>query len=256
MNILIYGPDRPKFGLEQYPDGSMEVQVENDHTYSTDTLPDTIAWADLYDGNLASQCSWRVENDAAEELEQEEKELFESFISDLRGLIESEREDKFFKLYAERVMRLGHYCGFERSAFAFPAWSHPALIPQVWVNWYYFDSSDRERAQLAREEPFRVDFMIKDACSPVEDLRILEVDDSSHFGGTEVGPDGSLLLNASMREYTLHLKKDRWLRKKGWNVVRISSKEVKDLEDEKEAFSFINEVLNRKVSPIPRNDPF
>jgi very-short-patch-repair endonuclease len=251
MGILIYGPDRPKFGHEQSPDGSISVQIENENTYSFETLPETVSWADLYTSgrrrSLPSQSSYRQSQMDDDEIEEEERDTFRSFIEELRELVGSSTEDKFLKLYAQVCAQADtSYSGFERGEFAHHAWSHPALIPQVWVNWYHFDPEDSERAQLAQEEPFRVDFMVKDSVSSLgNDLTVIEIDGPTHFGETEIGPGGELLIEAKMSAYTKHLKKDRWLRKRGWDVVRVSSQEVDDLNGEADLHEFYNDIMDR-----------
>lgn len=252
MGILIYGPDRPKFGHEQSPDGSLTVQIENENTYSFDHLPYTVCWHDLYADTqskvLPSQSDYRSDKMTEEDIEESEREQFLSFIEHLIGMVETQTEEKFLRTYAKGCIGEGAYQGYKRGEFGLPAWSHPALIPQVWVNWYHFDPKDPERAQLAQEEPFRVDFMFKDGESGLgDDLAVIEIDGASHFGDTEIGPDGELVIETSMDAYTTHLKKDRWLRKKGWDVVRVSSQEVKELDGTLDFFTFFNEIMDRDV---------
>jgi len=102
----------------------------------------------------------------------------------------------------------------------------PALIPQVWVNWIHFDSKDKDRAQRTREEPFRVDFIM------FHDKRklVIEIDGTSHFSEIlDVDPEtGRIQYGPSLKKYTEHLKKDRWLRGRGWEVWRFSDEEILD----------------------------
>jgi len=74
---------------------------------------------------------------------------------------------------------------------------------------------------------------------------VIEIDGASHFGSYEVDAAGEITIESSMKDYTEHLKKDRWLRKKGWEVVRVSSQEVEEIEDERDLIRFLDEILNR-----------
>lgn len=230
MGTIIYGPDRPKFGLEQSPDGSMTIQIENDNVYSFDRSPETVAWAELR--------TWLPED------EERQKKKFNTLASKLLAMTGSKTEEKFLRLYLKACQdEYGHAAddGYECTS-----WGYPALIPQVWVNWYHFDSEDRERAERAREEPFRVDFVMKDSRVEIGNgFIIIEIDGASHFGSYEADAAGNITIESSMDDYTEHLKKDRWLRKKGWEVVRISSQEVKEIEDKEELIRFLDDILNR-----------
>lgn len=230
--MILYGPDRPKFGLEQSPDGSMTIQVENDNVYSFDRPSRTVTWADFLGYYFP----------AMDETLQEK--WFHNCAEDLLEMTESKMEAKFLRLYLKANEKgigkaVKQQCDYE-------PWGYPALIPQVWVNWYHFDSEDKERAKRAREEPFRVDFVMKDERSDIGNgFIVIEIDGASHFGSYEVDAAGEITIESSMKDYTEHLKKDRWLRKKGWEVVRVSSQEVEEIEDERDLIRFLDEILNR-----------
>lgn len=248
MDILIYGPDRPKLGLEQAPDGKTSIRVSNEYTYQTDRLPPTVTFADLYDGYLPSL--GKHSHLDVEEVREREERKFREFMDELLGLVGSKAEEKFFRLYIQYLQEIGDYDDGMYDLVDFQTgyhpWTHPALIPQVWVNWRHYDSEDSERAELAKEEPFRVDFVVKDAGSELgEGFTVIEVDGASHFGYYELDPVGNPVLESSMAAYTEHLKKDRWLRRKGWDVVRVSSQEVEQLDDEMDFQQFYNEILMR-----------
>ena len=238
MRMILYGPDRPKFGLEQSPDGSMTIQVENDNLYSFDQPPRTVTWADVED--LRSK---------GEDIQ---RELFHRFADSLLEMTGSEAEAKFLRLYLKSTKE-GITEPVDQHEYS--PWGYPALIPQVWVNWYHFDSKDKERAEKAREEPFRVDFALKDERMGIGDrFAVIEIDGASHFGHYEVDAAGDVILESSMDAYTEHLKKDRWLRKKGWEVIRISSQEVDELEDERDLIRFLDEVLDRPKQVFEPDD--
>ena len=104
----------------------------------------------------------------------------------------------------------------------------PALIPQVWVNWLHYNSGDSERAALLKKQPFRVDF----ALFTQERRLIIEVDGSTHFGAASgIDERGVIRLDADMQAFTEHLRRDRWLRRQGWEVYRFSNKEIEDLAE-------------------------
>lgn len=101
----------------------------------------------------------------------------------------------------------------------------PALIPQAWVNWIHYSAHDSERAKRAKQEPFRIDFMMYSDHRKI----VIEIDGSSHFSEIfDVDGTGRIRYEASMDKYTEHLRKDRWLRSKGWEVWRFSESEILD----------------------------
>lgn len=229
MSTIIYGPDRPKFGLEQSPDGSMTIQIENENVYSFDRPPGTVTWADLK--------GWISKHEEVQE------KRFSAFAEKLLEMTGSKTEAKFLRLYLKANQEgIGH----PADDYEYAPWGYPALIPQVWVNWYHLDPKDQERAERAREEPFRVDFVMKQTEAQIgSGFVIIEIDGASHFGSYEVDAVGNVTVESSMDDYTEHLKKDRWLRKKGWEVVRVSSQEVKEIEDEDGLIGFLDDILDR-----------
>src|SRR5207247_9296627 len=135
--------------------------------------------------------------------------VFSRFTSELQGLIESTSEKQFFSNYVNNCL------------LHTDPWGTPALIPQVWVNWIHYDSRDRNRAKRTQREPFRVDFVIKDQ-EISEDLAVIEIDGQSHFCEYRIDPVGNPTPYASMDSFVQHIQKDRWLRKQGWQVFRIT----------------------------------
>lgn len=154
--------------------------------------------------------------------EEERKEIlnqgFDEALEKLSNIAGSSEEKKFLNQYAEEtrdrdIDTRWHLCHW------------PALIPQVWVNIIHYAPTDKERADRAQQEPQRVDFVSFSFNKKI----IIEIDGESHF--TEIlnlDDRGMLLYEPSMEKYSLHLKKDRWLRKQGWEVWRFSTKEVKE----------------------------
>ncbi len=231
MNFLIYGNDRPKIGFVQKPDGGISFKIENDLKLRFKPDQYTISWKDAY------PYSYRFGNMFGSPTEDKhDRDVFDSFTGELAELAGSEVERAFFDEYASACW----------SNYDEP-WSAPALIPQVWVNWIHYDPQDKKRAERAQREPFRVDFVMKDgrvARHPI----IIEIDGASHFGHYSVDQVGKTVLNASMNSYTEHLRKDRWLRKNGWQVYRVSSQEV---EEAKSISKLFQDLFSRGVDDHP-----
>jgi very-short-patch-repair endonuclease len=102
---------------------------------------------------------------------------------------------------------------------------HPALIPQTWVNWLHYSPQDPQRARRAKNEPFRADFTMYCDHRKI----VIEIDGSSHFSDIfDIDGTGRIRYEGSMDKYTEHLRKDRWLRSKGWEVWRFSEAEILD----------------------------
>lgn len=180
MNVIVYGPDKPKIGFQQAPDGSITFKIENDLIIEFEPKQEIITWKDLFPRPYLLHSKNK----------DEQEEIFKNFINDkVIGLVGSSSERKFFMDYVKSCIADVYYGGI---------WDKPALIPQVWVNWIHYDPKDADRAERAQKEPFRVDFMLKDN-DINSNLIIFEVDGSSHFANEEA--------------YTKHLQKDRWLRK-------------------------------------------
>jgi hypothetical protein len=198
MNIIIYGPDKPRIGFQQFPDGSITFKIENQLTIEFEPEQENIVWKELLP---RPHILIRKNKD-------EQTEIFRTFFRDhILPLIGSPAEQKFLTDYVEECIDDASYSKDD------VIWNKPALIPQVWVNWIHYDPKDSKRAERAQKEPFRVDFVLKDNdISP--NLIIFEIDGSSHFANEEA--------------YTSHLQKDRWLRKQGWEVIRISNMEVEN----------------------------
>jgi len=248
MDTLIYGSDRPKVDFTQSPEGGTSYNVQNDHVVHLGGDSDQVSWFDLIIragreaitdedhalnpfASIYSHTNAEVEPlndpDSIEEFEG----LVNHFADTMMG---SDHERRFFKMYVS-------YCVYQSSHPLSSAeegqpnmkspWETTALIPQVWVNWIHHDPKNRERAERMQKEPFRVDFMLID-----EDLHespiIVEVDGKSHFTWYEVDEVGEKIPHPSLKRYTSHLRKDRWLRNQGWHVVRISNQEVEWLEEE------------------------
>ena len=235
MDVLIYGNEPPRIGFTQSPEGGISFEINNDQKIGFDSRKEMITWRNAYCSTRRRQ--YRYAPLFLPEVNSEgDKSVYNDFIAEWSEITGSKTEKKFFLDYAEKIW----------SEYLSP-WDAPALIPQVWVNWIHYDPQDKERAERAQKEPFRVDFVMKDARISQHPL-IIEVDGPSHFGRYSVNPAGKPTLHASMVAYTEHLRKDRWLRRHGWDVYRISSQEIDDYE---EINSLFYEVFGRDIDGLP-----
>lgn len=137
----------------------------------------------------------------------------------------------------------------------------PALIPQVWLNWIHYDSKDKQRSERMHLEPFRVDFLYQGENRMAGFKKVIvEIDDIFHTGDVKKYVDDFLKspgveVEPSLEKFTEHLRKDRWLRRHGWEVSRFSTLEV-----EKENYNYLYcEMLmlggSEKIYPSPSYFP-
>lgn len=239
MNIVLYGPTPPKINFTQSPEKGVMFEISNSHQIMLKPGQRELVWDDIIGQGTevfgyAIDHGWDYHNPPPQE---EENKIFREatkcLLQDkLLNLIEAETEKKFFSYYLELC-----YCdNVSYLPYKKELRSYPALIPQVWVNWIHYDPKDDERAKKAQKQPFRVDFLMmasKLGAVPV----VFEIDGPSHFGAFDTQPQ------VAIDKYTAHLQKDRWLRKQGWNVVRVSNAEVQEcmtLNDFREFFSDIS----------------
>lgn len=147
--------------------------------------------------------SWR-DQDAERIMQEITKVLSQEFTE--------EAERVFFKKYVDYVLR----CSSDPMR-------ELALVPQVWLNWIHYDPGAKEEPLGLPREPFRVDFVIMSEWRKI----VMEIDGESHFlEFFGVNPKGQVSSKPSVDRYSSHLKKDRWLRREGWEVWRFTSKEV------------------------------
>jgi very-short-patch-repair endonuclease len=241
MKIIVYGNEPPQISFKQSPSGSINFEFENEKVIYLDPGDGDIIGREADDVDVL----WRdvylslLHNRGLVDLELDHTEgslwygSFESLISnDLAPLIATESEKRFFDFYLELL-------SLEYSDM----WDAPALVPQVWVNWIHYDPKSRDRAERVQQEAFRVDFMlrVRDAGGFIA----IEIDGSSHFGGRSfVSNSGAVMFEASMEAYTKHLRKDRWLRKQGWKVIRISNSEIDEIENVAQFKALLADLLD------------
>lgn len=103
-----------------------------------------------------------------------------------------------------------------------PAGAGPALIPNVWVNWYP-EKEKRDR----RKEPYIADFAIKHPKVEQGDLTVIEIDGPSHYASYD---EENREYTVSERAYASHLRDDRFLRRRVPKVIRIGRDEIREVE--------------------------
>jgi very-short-patch-repair endonuclease len=212
--FIIYGEEPPKISLTQSPRGESNITFLNERIVKIDPVPKTLRWSDVY-GITWSFCIGEMMKGQPETI----RTAFIAFTNELEKLTGSPAENRFFSEYV-KVCLEGKWSNV---SWREDPWQTPALIPQAWVNWIHYDWKDKQRAERAQREPFRVDFMMKsEAISP--DFVIIEIDGLSHI--RDYDPIGNPIPSTSMDSFTRHIQKDRWLRKQGWQVFRITSQEV------------------------------
>lgn len=270
MEFLVYGPDQPRPSFTQSGDQSVSIEFEGDYILELGRLDEaeysTITWHTL--------ALWGIS-------ESKRRDIFRSFsfnetgiamptavlippsrvgnpddsvdlvkmfwvlVDHLCSLLDSDIEREFLRLYAKRCVQRATD-SFDDKVNPTSLWFSPALIPQVWVNWIDYDPDDRSRATRARKQPFRVDFLLKHEPAS-ENLIVLEIDGLSHFSRSDEDAIGETTLRASMDQYTKHLKQDRWLRRKGYNVFRFSNKEVHSIAESDNPLRKLHLLLRKNI---------
>lgn len=127
---------------------------------------------------------------------------------------DSDVERKFFSLFGGLSMH---------EAFMSPSAAGPALIPNVWVNWYPQESK-RDRLK----EPYIADFAIKDPDIEGGDLTLIEIDGPSHYAEYD---ETRQEYTFSETRYASHLRDDRFLRRIAPKVIRIGRSEIRSVEN-------------------------
>ena len=245
MSIVIFGQERPKISFTQSPSGDISFEIENEFSIEFSfSRNDSFSWKDFYlawmerqlemklisEDVFENSCLYEVAYGDLDKVERRNHAKFEftNFIEKMIELTGSLFERKFFQDYV-------NLCGINECPLVFR--DCPALIPQFWVNWLHYNFRDKNRAKRARKEPFRVDFVLKDK-QLGHNLIIIEIDGSTHYC-TNTGI-------ASMEVYTEHLRKDRWLRHEGWQVYRVSNKEIDEYDNIQ---TFLREIFGEQYTP-------
>lgn len=151
----------------------------------------------------------------------------------------SESERDFFNLYTNLCFNSSCNWGY----------NEPALIPQVYINWFF---TQNERDKNKKQKPFIVDFVFKSSRFGTDNLVIVEIDGKSHYANYN-NSNRTYALSEEM--YAEHLKKDRWLRNQGFKVFRIGNSEIKNITSLPERkqpeafFDFFEEIFGISIYP-------
>lgn len=223
-------------------DGSSDIQISGVNIYEIADPEKDICWFHLLDAEKVNLLS--------------KQELYESaFLEDPRSY--DYEPCAFFYQYIDRLWdKLLSYCS-SRSEKNFLemyfqlCWQAegtgatgdmPALFPQAFVNW----NCDRLERQKGTE-PYIVDFVCKHKDFGNHNLTIIEIDGPSHFADYE-----NRKYTVSEEKYAEHLRKDRWLRRNGFNVIRIGNHEIEEIMklEEKEKFKSFYYFFREVFGPI------
>lgn len=198
-----------------------------------------IRWIDLFDSQLNNLLNSQEILEASLLTDSNPFATYDKYTSRLWNRVHkycnSEVEKDFFDLYC-------HLCFRDNDSDALL----PALIPHVYINWY--STSEKRRIN---EEPYIVDFVFKSPAFETNSLVIVEIDGPSHYASYD----------SNRKQYTVdetiyakHLRKDRWLRKQGFKVLRLGNSEIRSItslpeEDRLKQFHFFfREVFGEIIS--------
>jgi hypothetical protein len=226
-------------GFQIDVDGSIELRITGVNTFELERDDEEIRWLDLFDSQLNN-------------LLNSQKILEANLITDSYHFT---TYDKYTSRFWNRVSQ---YCNSEVEKDFFDLYCHlclrdngpdallPALIPHVYINWY---STPEKRC--GNEEPYIVDFVFKSPAFGTNSLVIVEIDGPSHYASYD----------RNRKQYTVdetiyakHLKKDRWLRKQCFKVLRLGNSEIRSItslpeEDRLKHFHFFfREVFGEIIS--------
>jgi very-short-patch-repair endonuclease len=247
-NVLLYG-QQEKFspwikGYRSNPDGSLNFELSGVNVFEIKDPTKGIEWSDLFNSEKSKILSQQELDEMLFSPYPPDGDPYGYFYRYINRLWDrllgycnpkSRAEKNFFEMYLQ-------LCWNDNSGGA-PADS-PALIPNVFVNWQ-FDKSDRQN----RVEPYIVDFVFKHRSFGSDNLTVVEIDGLSHYANFLSGK-----YEISEEKYAKHLAKDRWLRRNGFNVVRIANYEIEGimkLEEEKrlrEFFFFFTDIFGPVIA--------
>lgn len=219
---LLYGtfdtvrPKSEQIKLEEIQiqaDGSIDISLSGVKILEIKEETQSITWGDLFHSRLHEFCN-------EEEIYQETLQDFPFDLAIVNSYIgrlwddlkkychkKSSTEKDFFELYCQ-------LCTYDEGQIAYL----PALIPSVHINW--------ECVSKKREKPCIVDFVFKSPKFGTNNLVIVEIDGASHYA--DYNENGNYY-SYYEGKYVESLRKDRWLRKQGFQVLRIGNSEIKEI---------------------------
>jgi len=228
MENLIFGPDFPQvsFSLSPNERTGFSVASKNNWVFSNRRMLKTVTWFYLNAWTTPELVDRKQVADADGYVYDFYSGNWDLLKKALLLLPGSAAEKSFLTQYFEICEKKGQYekpDNFELSRCITMAM--PALIPQVWINWLYWDPKDKSRAEEAQKVPNRLDFVMFYQSRKIA----IEIDGTSHFSDIlDLSEKDVIRFEPSLKKYTEHLKKDRWLRREKWDLWRFSNLEVED----------------------------
>ncbi|AFY66335.1 hypothetical protein [Geitlerinema sp. PCC 7407] len=235
MRVFLYGRPgcfcQPALEhLTQTPDGHLDMKFSG--VKSVILAKEDIRWLDLVDD--ATRQKWSLWINNSDEREQHEYPLNNLF-DELHSFCneKSDVERFFFNMFVSISIE---------GAFSEPPAIGPALVPNVYVNWY---SKPNERSK--KEEPYIVDFLLKHKSIESGKTTIIEIDGPSHYAKYN---ERTKSYKVDEEGYALHCRKDLFLKRQGFNVIRIGRSDIRKImncsnkiEKKKRFYGFWNEVF-------------
>ena len=242
---LLYGKVDKLFplyeGFQIDVDGSIELRLTGVNTFELERDDEEIRWLDLFDSQLNNLLNSQEILEASLLTDSYPFATYDKYTSRFWNRVsqycnsKSEVEKDFFDLYC-------HLCLRDNGPDALL----PALIPHVYINWY--STTEKRRGN---EEPYIVDFVFKSSAFGTNNLVIVEIDGPSHYASYD---HNRKQYTVDETIYAKHLKKDRWLRKQGFKVLRLGNSEIRSItslpeEDRLKHFHFFfREVFGEIIS--------
>lgn len=213
-------------------DGHLEMKFFGVKSVSVEK-EDDISWLDLVNDVTKQKWNrWLHNGDYQKHHEYPLNNLLDELRSFCNGKSEAERF--FYNMFVSISMQ---------GAFAEPPAIGPALIPNVYVNWYSEQKTRREKA-----EPYIVDFLLKHKSIKNGKATIIEIDGPSHYAKYN---EQTKSYKIDEEIYALHCRKDLFLRRQGFNVIHIGRSDIRKImacsdkrEQEKKFYKFWNQIFD------------
>ncbi|HEX9756905.1 MAG TPA: hypothetical protein VGB26_03785 [Nitrospiria bacterium] len=220
MEILIFGNNKLEIHFGRSPENGLEISCKGNYILNYERIEQEITWKDLIHRTKPCWIAFLSE----ESIKKDFKNSWTRFKKELSSLVTSEGERGLLHDYFEICERCFPDDGQPKSSME--TLRHPALIPQVWLNWIHFTPENNVRSKKVKQEPFQVDFVLFYSGRKIvmEIDKVISVDEQTDNGNRSEKNQSDL----NLEKYTENLKKDRWLRRQGWEVWRFSEAEIKN----------------------------
>ncbi len=219
MEILIFGNNSLEIDFSRSPENGLEISCKGNYILNFERIEQEISWKDLIYRTKPCWMAFLSEESVLKDF----KKGWGRFKKELSLLAGCEAEKKLLHDYFDICEKCFPDDGQPRSPME--TLRHPALIPQAWLNWIHYTPQNKNRLKKLKQEPFRVDFVLFYSGRKI----VMEIDRVFQFNGNNNGgKKGETYLSESHFErYAESLKKDRWLRRQGWEVWRFSESEIR-----------------------------